>query len=94
MRYHDTEFPDGTEPTVRRIPQGCDQQGRYPQAADKPWPGEHPWPVDELGIPLPEKEPLWVKAAAIVVGVIVVGALAAIVVGTALSAFGPVPPGK
>ena len=88
MRYHDTEFPDGTEPTVRRIPQGCDQQGRYPQAA------EHPCPVDELGIPLPEKEPLWVKAAAIVVGVIVVGALAAIIVGTALSAFGPVPPGK
>ena len=27
-------FDDGTEPTVRRLPKGCDQQGRYPQAAE------------------------------------------------------------
>ena len=27
-------FDDGTEPTVRRLPRGCDQQGRYPQAAE------------------------------------------------------------
>jgi hypothetical protein len=38
MRYHDTEFPDGTEPTVwarsgyRAL--GTDQQGRYPEAAE------------------------------------------------------------
>jgi len=27
-------FNDGTEPTVRRLPRGCDQQGRYPEAAE------------------------------------------------------------
>ena len=27
-------FDDGTEPTVRRLPLGCDQQGRHPQAAE------------------------------------------------------------
>jgi hypothetical protein len=27
-------FNDGTEPTVRRLPKGCDQQGRYPEAAE------------------------------------------------------------
>ena len=27
-------FDDGTEPTVRRMPRGCDQQGRYPEAAE------------------------------------------------------------
>ena len=27
-------FDDGTEPTVRRLPRGCDQQGRYPEAAE------------------------------------------------------------
>ena len=27
-------FDDGTEPTVRRLPKGCDYQGRYPQAAE------------------------------------------------------------
>jgi hypothetical protein len=27
-------FDDGTEPTVRRVPRGCDQQGRYPEAAE------------------------------------------------------------
>jgi hypothetical protein len=26
-------FDDGTEPTIRRLPKGCDQQGRYPEAA-------------------------------------------------------------
>lgn len=26
-------FDDGTEPTVRRLPKGCDQPGRYPEAA-------------------------------------------------------------
>ena len=27
-------FEDGTEPTVRRLPKGCDQQGRYPDPAE------------------------------------------------------------
>jgi hypothetical protein len=27
-------FDDGTEPTVRRMPKGCDQQGCYPEAAE------------------------------------------------------------
>jgi hypothetical protein len=27
-------FDDGTEPTVRRLPRGCDYQGRYPEAAE------------------------------------------------------------
>ncbi len=34
MKYEDTEFSDGTEPTVRRLPKGADQQGRYPEAAE------------------------------------------------------------
>ncbi len=39
MKYEDTIFDDGTEPTVRqaperRLPYGCDQQGRYPEAAE------------------------------------------------------------
>ena len=27
-------YDDGTESTVRRLPKGCDQQGRYPEAAE------------------------------------------------------------
>ena len=39
MKYEDTIFDDGTEPTVRQVPErrlpyGCDQQGRYPEAAE------------------------------------------------------------
>jgi hypothetical protein len=34
VKYEDTEFSDGTEPTVRRLPKGTDQQGRYPEAAE------------------------------------------------------------
>ena len=30
MSYH----PDGNEPSRPYIPRGCDQQGRYPQAAE------------------------------------------------------------
>ena len=33
-KYEDTVFDDGTEPTVRKVPLGCDQQGRYPEAAE------------------------------------------------------------
>lgn len=56
-KYETQLFDDGTEPTVRRIPKGCDQQGRYPQAADR----------DELGVQYPEKE-LWpMEIAAVIV---------------------------
>jgi hypothetical protein len=34
VKYEDTEFSDGTERTVRRLPKGADQQGRYPEAAE------------------------------------------------------------
>jgi hypothetical protein len=27
-------YIDDTEPTVRRLPKGCDYQGRYPEAAE------------------------------------------------------------
>ena len=33
-KYEDIVFNDGTEPTVRKLPLGCDQQGRYPEAAE------------------------------------------------------------
>ena len=36
-----------------RIPLGCDQQGRYPQAA------EPCVDLDELGVKVPEPEPWW-----------------------------------
>ncbi len=45
-KYETQLFDDGTEPTVRRIPKGCDQQGRYSEAADR----------DELGVQYPDKE--------------------------------------
>lgn len=99
-KYEDTVFDDGTEPTVRRrpdeptvrkLPLGCDQQGRYPSATERPWPAEQFWPTDELGIPLPEKEPRWVKVAAAILGVIIAGALAAVII---VSALGTAPTGK
>jgi hypothetical protein len=33
-KYEAEMFDDGTEPTVRRLPKGTDQQGRYPEAAE------------------------------------------------------------
>jgi hypothetical protein len=33
-KYETEMFDDGTEPTVRRLPKGADQQGRYPEAAE------------------------------------------------------------
>ena len=36
-----------------RLPLGCDQQGRYPQAA------EPCVDLDELGVKVPEPEPWW-----------------------------------
>jgi hypothetical protein len=81
MKYEDTVFDDGTEPTVRqvlerRLPYGCDQQGRYPQAA-KPCTD-----LDELGVRVPD-EPEWIeRAAALVVIVFVLAVL--VLLGTAL----------
>ena len=47
--------PEAHEPMPYnpRIPLGCDQQGRYPQAA------EPCVDLDELGVRLPEPEPWW-----------------------------------
>ena len=47
--------PEAHEPMPYnpRIPLGCDQQGRYPQAA------EPCVDLDELGVKVPEPEPWW-----------------------------------
>ena len=47
--------PEAHEPMPYnpRIPLGCDQQGRYPQAA------EQCVDLDELGVRLPEPDPWW-----------------------------------
>ena len=68
MKYEDTVFDDGTEPTVRQVPErrlpyGCDQQGRYPQAA------EPCTDLDELGVQPPD-DPDWLERAEVLVVVI------------------------
>jgi hypothetical protein len=47
--------PEAHEPMPYnpRLPLGCDQQGRYPQAA------EPCVDLDELGVRLPEPDPWW-----------------------------------
>jgi hypothetical protein len=70
MKYEDTVFDDGTEPTVRQVPErrlpyGCDQQGRYPQAA------EPVTDLDELGVQPPD-EPDWLERAAALVLIVFV----------------------
>ena len=47
--------PEAHEPMPYnpRLPLGCDQQGRYPQAA------EPCVDLDELGVRLPKPEPWW-----------------------------------
>ena len=47
--------PEAHEPMTYnpRLPLGCDQQGRYPQAA------EPCVDLDELGVRLPEPDPWW-----------------------------------
>ena len=47
--------PEAHEPMPYnpRLPLGCDQQGRYPQAA------EPCVDLDELGVKVPEPEPWW-----------------------------------
>ena len=56
-------------------PLGCDQQGRYPQAA------EPCIDLDELGVRLPEPEPWWPKFVGIIVAIIVIVAVFAPVGG-------------
>jgi hypothetical protein len=69
MKHYD-ELPDGTEPTVRRLPYGADQQGRHPEAAE---------PVTDVG---QDEEDLgedttwfWVVIVVIFTAVVVAAAL-------------------
>ena len=52
-----------------RLPLGCDQQGRYPQAA------EPCVDLDELGVRLPEPDPWWIDWVLVAVGVLLVLAI-------------------
>ena len=69
MKYEDTEFSDGTEPTVRRLPDGTDQQGRYPEAAEA---------VTDIGQededPREDTMWFWVAVVAIFTGVVIAAA--------------------
>jgi hypothetical protein len=58
--------PEAHEPMryEPRIPLGCDQQGRYPQAA------EPCTDLDELGVKLPPQEPWWPYILGAVVGLL------------------------
>ena len=69
--------PEAHEPMPYnpRLPLGCDQQGRYPQAA------EPCIDLDELGVRLPEPEPWWPKFVGIIVAIIVIVAVFAPVGG-------------
>ena len=61
--------PDAHEPMryEPRIPLGCDQQGRYPQAA------EPCVDLDELGVRLPEPDPWWRDWVLVAVALLVLG---------------------
>jgi len=63
--------PEAHEPMPYnpRIPLGCDQQGRYPQAA------EPCVDLDELGVRLPEPDPWWIDWVLVAVGVLLVLAI-------------------
>ena len=50
-----------------RMPLGCDQQGRYPQAA------EPCVDLDELGVRLPEPDPWWHDWVLVAVALLVLG---------------------
>jgi len=64
-----------------QLPLGCDQQGRYPQAA------EPCTDLDELGVKLPPQEPDWLERAEVLVVVIffvvLIGAMVAALWGLA-----------
>ena len=61
--------PEAHEPMPYnpRIPLGCDQQGRYPQAA------EPCVDLDELGVRLPEPDPWWHDWLLVAVVLLVLG---------------------
>ena len=61
--------PEAHEPMPYnpRIPLGCDQQGRYPQAA------EPCVDLDELGVRVPEPEPWWHDWVLVAVALLVLG---------------------
>ena len=63
--------PEAHEPMPYnpRLPLGCDQQGRYPQAA------EPCVDLDELGVKVPEPEPWWIDWVLVAVGVLLVLAI-------------------
>jgi len=63
--------PEAHEPMryEPRIPLGCDQQGRYPQAA------EPCTDLDELGVKLPPQEPWWHDWLLVAIGVLLVLAI-------------------
>ena len=63
--------PEAHEPMryEPRISLGCDQQGRYPQAA------EPCVDLDELGVRLPEPDPWWIDWVLVAVGVLLVLAI-------------------
>ena len=70
MKYEDTEFSDGTEPTVRRLPKGADQQGRYPEAA------ESCTDVGQDDEEKPEEDTMWFWVVVVVIFTAVVVAAA------------------
>ena len=61
--------PEAHEPMPYnpRLPLGCDQQGRYPQAA------EPCVDLDELGVRLPEPDPWWHDWVLVAVALLVLG---------------------
>ncbi len=61
--------PEAHEPMPYnpRIPLGCDQQGRYPMAA------EPCVDLDELGVKVPEPEPWWHDWVLVAVALLVLG---------------------
>lgn len=55
-----------------RLPQGCDQQGRYPMAAE---PCVDPDEIDAHRLQEPEPEPWWPKVLGVIVAIIVIVAV-------------------
>jgi len=51
------------------IPTGCDQQGRYPMAAE---PCVDPDEIDAHRLQEPEPEPLWPKVLGVVLAIILI----------------------
>lgn len=52
-----------------RMPLGCDQQGRYPMAAE---PCVDPDEIDAHRLQEPEPEPMWPKVLGIIVAIILI----------------------